>query len=728
MKNKNENKKTLKKIAIFVCAVICLATLLSVCALTLTSCADKWTGEAAYVQVSKKGDKINVEIPVGDGVDSKNVFLFGINMWESGAELGGIAPLCEAKVKGSKATAEIEVSGNLSEMLCKGYLFAKRDDAGAFVPLTGVYYATNPGNSHGKNKVDEDGYPTGMKGTVGSVADALDLESSSAVVTVNLSDLMSAEGGKGTIPYVWSGLTYYANRDAIESLDKQIKGYTDAGVYVYLEIVQTTPREKLSGGLKTVVLDAPAGKNGYALNMYDREGASRICGMFDLLAGRYGSGGENGKASAFIIGRNVNNLGQWYAGDSGDGAVLNYAKAVRAAYNILLAHTPDGRVYISVNNNWNVADSGNFTVRDMMVSFNNQVGTEGDFFWQVAIEANASDPSDSSIWDDPQATGKSDFISPANIETLVNQLSTDMYKCGGMQRHVLLNRFYVGGSDEKYRTASYAFAYYKCLYTGSVDGLLYDAIRESNAAMLGVIAGIDDENCPDLSFVSAVIGEKWDRIYKKLSKDAGIRATERSTNGADHSYDGVTVITDFSSGDTFGFKPLDADYVELRYSEARGKAALYAPISAGGERAGVVSSSLSRKALKEVGYLGVTAMIESSATDAVVTLRLSGYDKKGIEHVFVGETTVATGAWTSVYFDVQDFVKKIDSDTVTVSVTTLSQLGETDGIWLSEMVTEAPMKGGFPMWIIVVLIVLAVVGGCVAFVMWFRKNYTFVRE
>ncbi len=728
MKKQIEIKKNPNRIATFVCGLICLATVLSVCALTLVSCADKWADEAAYVQVEKKGERIKAEIPVGKDVDSKNIFLFGINIWEDGSALREDQILTKAKIKGGEARAEIEIGGNLAEALCKGYLFARKEDSGEYTPITGVYYVTNPREARKKVKGDEDSFPSGMKGATGSVSQLLDLEVSATSVTVNLSDLMSAKGGAGTIPYIWNGLTYYADRDAIEALDKQIKDYTDAGIYVYLEIIQTTPREKLDDGIKNIVLDAPAGKNGYALNMTDREGTARICGMLDLLAGRYGSGGEYGRASAFIIGRNVNNMSKWYAGVGGEAAVLNYAKAVRAAYNILLAHTPDGRVYISIDNNWGVADAGDLTAQDLMVSFNNKVGTEGDFFWQLAVEANSSDRADSSIWDDPQATGRSDFISPANIETLVNQLSTEMYKCGGKQRHVLLNRFFVGGSDENARAASYAFAYYKCLYAETVDGLMYDAAAESGEKTVEVISTIDDKNCTDLSFVSSLIGEKWNRIYKKHSKDADIRVTDRSSNGDDHSSDGVTVLTDFGRGYTFGFKPLASEYVELRYSEEKGRPTLYAPITLNTDEGGVVSSSLNRKSLKEAGYLGISAKIDSASSEATVTLRLSGYDKKGIEYVFVGETNVKTNEWTNVYFDIEEFVKDIDEDTVTVSVMTGSQNKDVSGLWLSEMVTEEPMKGGFPVWIIIVLIVAAVIGGGTAFVMWFRKNYTFVRE
>ena len=744
MKIKANMKKISKRTATFVCAVLCLATVLAVCVIPLTSCSsNKWVGESAYVELSKKGDTITAEIPISESVDKNTeVYLFGIDPWQNATELNADQLLAEAKVKKENAKAKIEVGSNLSEMLCKGYLFAKKESSGSYTPITGVYYVTEPGIA---GKKDKNAESAPVKGAVGTVSQLLDLGAGSTVVTVNLSDLMCVEGGEGSIAYVWDGLTYYASRAAVEALDKKVRDYTDAGIFVYLEIVQTTPASQLPERLQSVVFDVPEGKLGYALNMTDREGASRICGMFDLLAKRYGSGGANGSASAFIIGRNANDMSNWQAsGLDPEEGMLNYAKVVRSAYNILLSYNPMGKVYISLNNKWNITDAGGYNVNQMLEVFSLQINSEGDFMWHVSIEANASDVSDSSIWDDAGAEGRSDFISPSNIETLTNQLAAGRYKCAGEQRRVLLNRFVVGGTDEKARAASYAYAYYKCLANGTVDGLMYGNVSNQYAGLLPdalgnaseiatMVATVDDKSCADLSFVSSLIGEKWDRAYEKCSEDSAIRSTVRKTSGNDHSNDGIATITDFSGGNMYGFKAsISAKYAELRYSEEKQSPALYAALSPSGvgDRAGVISSSLNKKSLKDAGYLGISTMIESASGNAVVTLRLSGYDKKGIEHVFVGETTVAANAWTDVYFDVEDFVEEIDEDTVTVAVMAHSNSTEgVSGLWMSEIVTEAPMKGGFPVWLIIVLIIAAaVIAGGVIFVRWFRKNYTFVKE
>jgi hypothetical protein len=341
------------------------------------------------------------------------------------------------------------------------------------------------------------------------------------------------------------------------------------------------------------------------------------------------------------------------------------------------------------------------------------------------------------------ASGKSNFVSPANIEVLGNQLSADIYKCGGKERNIVLNRFVIGGFDEEARAASYAFAYYKCLSLGVVDGIIYGAMTDGDGDVAGcglltdgglerkkiadVVSGIDDRIDTDLDFVSALVGSKWDYLYKKFSNDAIVSCSVNMSGGSQHSNDETCTVTNFSKGDSFGFLPSEgARFVELRYSDDLERPVLYAeldPKTASG-KAGILSSAVPSKVIDGVGYIGVVANISSYSSESVVTLRISGYDNAGVEHIYTARTTVPTNEWTTFYCGVEDFARSVDADSVRIAVFAESA----DGIYLAELIAEAPEKEGFPTWIIVVLIILAVCGGLTAFVLWFRKNYTFVRE
>ena len=741
MKIKKQFKSMKKRIATFVCVLVSLATLLSACAIFAVSCGNKNAQkDSSFVRIKDGGKTLSAAIPVDEGIDGKDIYLFAIDLWRDGIGASD-KPVAEAKISGGEARAEVKIDSNLSEMLCKGYLFARKIAEDAYSPITGIYYATNPREAYKNAKDNEDEAVAPMKGAIGNVSQLLDLGARSTVVTVELGDFMLGGFEEDSVPYVWNGLTYYASSEALDELDKTLRLYSDAGVYVYLELVQTKSKSELPRGVSGIAFDAPKGRKGYALNMTDPEGTARICGLFDLLSERYGNGGENGRASAFIIGRNVNDMTNWYAGGpSGERGVHNYIKAVRAAYNILLSHTPEGRVYISVNNGWNVADNGGFTTRDMLSSFNNLVGAEGDFYWCAAVESNASDLSDSSIWDDPMASGKSNFISPANIEVLTNQLAADIYRCDGMERRILLNRFVVGGFDEEARAASYAYAYYKCLSVGAVDSVIYGAVTDGDIAGGGllnadssrkkiadIVCNIDDENGIDLSFASALIGSKWDYLYNKFNKDAITRHAVFTEGGSEHSNDETRIIADFSDGDSFGFVSSEGTrFTELRYSPELERPVLYAqrdPSAASG-KVGVISSAISADLFEKTGYLGISAFIGSVTNEAVITVRLSGLDNEGIEHVFTAYTDIRTNEWVEFYCDVEMFTDDIEEETVQLAIF----VEDAEELYISELVGEAPEKTGLPGWIIALIIVLAVGGALTVFIIWFRKNYTFVRS
>ena len=276
MKNKKRYENNKKRIATFVCALISLATVLSLCAVILVSCGNgNVQKDSSYVRVKDGGKTISAAIPVDEGTDGDDLYLFAIDLWQDGISSSD-KPCAEAKIKGGEARAELSVDRNLSEMLCKGYQFARKVSEDSYTPITGVYYVTNPYDVSEGERTE-----TSMtKGAVGSVSQLLDVGADATVVTVELGELMASEYSEGCIPYVWNGLTYYAVKEKLEALDKTVRLYSDAGICVYLELVQTKAVSQLPVGVKKIVFEMLPGKNGYALNMTDPEGASRICGLF----------------------------------------------------------------------------------------------------------------------------------------------------------------------------------------------------------------------------------------------------------------------------------------------------------------------------------------------------------------------------------------------------------------------------------------------------------------
>jgi len=734
-------------------ALFLAMTLLCGMALSLIGCSsDKnYESQTNYLRVSADGEKLEMKVTITE-TGLEKVSLFALDIWQSTSDIANMTPIAECKVKDNVVSLKHKLEGDLTEALCKGYVLAKLENSG-YKPVSGMYYVSNPRDIHKKSEKDENVPLTNIKGAIGSASQLIDLGASSTVVTVNVGKLIAPAGGIGTIPYTWSGYTCYVNRTEVEKLDREIKSYSDAGIYVFLELVQTYSYDELSEGTKSIAFTSAENAEGYALNMTDRDGAVKICGLFDFLAGRYANGGENGSAKAFIIGRTVNNYTKHYAGaDSAKASAQNYMAAVRAAYTVLTSHTPEGRVYVSVDNNWNVS---NDNAREFLSTIAGMADDGGDFYWQVAIEANASDATLSSIWNDDLTGEQPNFISPANIEVLSSLLSTGQFTCNGMRRNILLNRFAVGGSNEDARAASYAYAYYKCLDTKNVDGLIYAKVVDSPSDVLKngllsaesdgklaqkkvigtVFSSIDNADDGQTNSLGSTVGSVWDKLYGDNRKNATKRDVIRSGFSSSHSGDSATVLTTFSNGDTFGFTPVaSAEYAELRYSSQWERPTLYVDFmtESSSEGAGVTTSSLKTKDLKGIGFIGISALAMTEGSSEVdITVRLSGYKKNGVEKVLVCMGRYTSNNWVDLYCDVKDFLKDIKSDEIklTVLASASDGNGTAENLWLAQVMTEAPVNNGLPTWLLITIIVAAVliVGGTV-FVIWFKKNFTFVRE
>ena len=740
--------RSLKRISTAALALIILCSAF----LSMFGCAAKGTSESDYyAKLQKEGKKISVTAPVNS--DKRDVFLFAIEPWEKADAIENREPLTKAKVKNREAKSSLSIEeGQLLNMLCKGYVFGMiSEDGKSYSPVSDVFYITNPKELHedGK-KIDESALTGNLKGLVGTPSQLIELGASSTMITVDLGELLVDEGGDDAISTVWNGVSIHFDREVVEALDHKVQAFTEAGISVYFEIVQTYSYGALDGRIKNIVFEDAPRASAYALNMQNRDGFDAICGAFNMLAERY-SGGDYGQVDSFVIGRDVNNFRSSYSsGLDTQEAISNYSTAVRMAYNLLIAHNPNGRVYIALGNNWSVSDTGSIGAKEMLISFTNLAEDGGDYFWQLAISANASDSSNSSIWVDALATDSSQFISPANLEMLSLMLSTSAYKCNGLERNILLSHFSICGLNEDAQAASYAYAYYKALDSGKVNALIYDKAVDgegdslrSGAYALGangtpqakkltsVFESVDNGTVGDISYISALIGEGWNNLYKPLAKDALRRNAIKGNSSSDQGKTELSVIASFDNGSYFGFTPISAEYVELRYADGKNNPSLYVSLDSEftGDKAGAVTDKLSLDQIKKAGYLTVTSRIDSESADSSLTICLSGYDKSGKAISYIATNRISSNEWVEISYNIEEFLKLVDEDELRLSVTAGSVDGnDPDGLWISRISTEAPDQKPFPMWIIWLLISVVIVGGLAGFVIWFRKNYTFVRE
>ncbi len=747
MRLKGMTKKLALKFAVPVLAVMLILPLV------LVGCSSKTDDDSdIYVKLINDGKKIEMAAPVSD--DKRDVFLFAIDRWQTASDIASMKPIADAKVKNGDGKASFKTeSYNIYEMLCKGYLFGMISSDGKYYePVSDTFYITNSVELN-DNWKDVDLYsPDGdIKGLVGSPAQLMDLGAKKTVITVDIGKLLSGTGGAGKISVIWNGVTCHIDRNELEALDIEVKSFEAAGVKVGLELVLKTKPEELHEELKCIAFETATDASGYAFNMTNRGGATKISALLNFISERY-SGNGNGKVEALIIGKRVNDMAQYYAsGLKSEEAVKNYLSAVRTAYNLFLAYNPNGRVYIALGNNWRAAQNGGLNANEFLTTFTNLAENGGDFFWQVGLEANASDASSSAIWKDELSSVDPRFISPANLENITDVLATSAYLYKGMQRNLLLTNFRIGGREADKQAASYAYAFYKCLDAKNVDGLIYgqavdyeddtlnaglysnDGVNIPELKKIGeVFESVDNVKTVDVAYISGILGGTWNDLYDKHVDSAIRRHVTRESATANHSKEEISVLADFSGGSKCNFLRLSSEYTELRYSDAWSRPVLYTALSPAfaGDGSGVISKSIDFKSVKDAGYLTVTAKVDSVGDNIAMTVTIAGYDKDGVEHVYKATNEVRTGEWVEMYYDIGDFVEHVESDTISLAVTVQSTGADSEptGLWISKVSAEAPDHKPFPWWIVWIAVGVAAAGGITAFIIWFRKNYTFVRE
>ena len=729
--------------------VLCVLVLMLTAAFALSSCSRPAVeDENSYLRLISGGKKLEIKAELGVS-DVENVGLFAIEPWQTESDIKNMLPLAECNVNDGVAHLKYTVEDELSVALCRGYLFGAITDNG-YTPVSGVFYVSNPRDAH-KTGSDEDSPLGNIKGAIATPYQLLDLGAGSTVVTVDISEILAPEGGTGQIGFIRNGYSCYVNRDAVERLDRQIKSYTDAGIYVFLELIQSKSYDELPAGLKCIAFPGAKNASGYALNMSDKAGAIKLCGLFNFLSERYSSGGEYGTAEAFIIGRNVNNFPKFYAGESSsERSVINYMSAVRAAYSILLSHTPSGRVYVAIDNNWNIS---NYNARDFLATAAAVADDGGDFFWQLSIEANSSNAALSAIWTDNIFSDLPDFVSPANIEVISNLLKTGQYTCAGKTRNILLNRFAVGGSNEEERAASYAYAYYKCLDSGNVDGLIYASYSDptdggiknglctaptasgasENKLIADIFTTIDCLSDGQVLSIGKTVGTAFDTLYENNREKAELRRVTMIGESRDTSEKNIEIVTSFSDGDTFGFSGVSAEYVELRHQDGLDRPILHARLTTdgGADGAGVISGLLKTDVIRSSGYIGISGMASGVGTREIdVTVRISGKDKNGNEMVLIGMSRTANGAWFESYYDLTEFLNDVKGSEVDIAllVSPTDGGGSVSDLWISQIAAAEPAPTPMPSWIGFTLIGVLVAIALVALIIWFRKHYTLVRD
>ena len=570
------------------------------------------------------------------------------------------------------------------------------------------------------------------------IADAQELGISHTVINVPVNEYLQADKKSHSLSYVFYNQTYYFDQDKIDYLDHRIKVLSEAGVKVYIDVLLTAPSETMDRRLNCLYYDnAGTSAEFYAFNMQNQESVQYLEAFLTFLAERYTREDRAyGFAGSFIMGYEVNsNRNSNAMGSLTLDSYLNaYIAAFRVADTALRSVYANGCVYVSLGNNFNRESSDGQTSADPMVdyagrtfldAFNEKVKYAGNIPWRVAVNPYASDESNTSYWNDPEATNDEDtpYITMKNIGVLTDYLSKETFLYRNAPRRVLISEFGVSADPNtaavSTQAAAIAYAYYTAVANPNIEALIYHRhVDHELEAQAGLYFGLwrhtdgsvqtplsrktaynvfkymdTNKNVTTTAPCLTMLGvNSWDKLIPGFKESSAQKRVllEIVPVAADEAENGYSsrLLCAFSNGDLYNFYPSDnTNVVELRAdTSGSGQSVLYAASLCDNvnEYMGVSSVFSSKLNLRSAEYIKLIVKGEApkGVTDLSLMMRL--YTKSGI--VLEGVGQIKNGEWTTVVFPLDKF-------------TELSDTADALKIWIKPYDPTTAMVGSYSLWL-----------------------------
>lgn len=274
--------------------------------------------------------------------------------------------------------------------------------------------------------------PRSKKGLAGFNANPTQIEDldalglSSVTVNIFMGEHLRSQPGPDRVPFQFDGKTYYADRNAVERLDKTMLEAAKRNLIVSAIILIPKP-EAIADPIVSKVLAHPdADPSGiYPMpNLTTAEGVEYYAAGLDFLAARYSRPDKKYGRIHNWIAQNEVDVG-WVWTNAGEKSALTYMdlyhKSMRAIHYIARKYNPHARVFISLDYYWNwTAEKHGYLPKellDMLLDFSK---AEGDFEWAIAQHPYPETLVDPRTWEDKKAEFNinTPMITFKNIEVL----------------------------------------------------------------------------------------------------------------------------------------------------------------------------------------------------------------------------------------------------------------------------------------------------------------------
>lgn len=330
--------------------------------------------------------------------------------------------------------------------------------------------------------------PTKKGLQVQMVDDALALGIHHAGVNVSLGALFHTTELPGSRRFSFEGREWFIHERYAAALDAQIRPLSEKGVLVYLILLAYPTKQPDKDQLLLHPAARDDGKyNIAAFNTATAEGLALYRALIAFLAERYsGKHPEYGHVWGWIIGNEVNSQWLWYnlGNMPVQEAASEYEKAVRAAHEVIRAHRPNARCYLSFDHHWNTSMPGisaleAYKTRDFLDTFARLARERGDFEWHVAHHPYPDNLGNPRTWLDKDAHPNADspHITFKNLEVACRYMQHPELLWQGKPRRIILSEQGIhclkNAEGDTLQAAGFAYAWEKVIRQDGIDALIW---------------------------------------------------------------------------------------------------------------------------------------------------------------------------------------------------------------------------------------------------------------
>ncbi|MBE6582375.1 MAG: hypothetical protein E7648_03830 [Ruminococcaceae bacterium] len=603
-------------------------------------------------------------------------------------EISSLAPFSQANAENGRVSFALEYDVSDHSAVLYGYVLAIKSSDG-YTPLTNARYIDNISEfSHNNRPIFK---ATTVKGLeVQYIADAQLIGVGQTVVHVKLNELISNDPEKSTA-FVYGADRYLIDNEALTLLDYRVKTLSDAGINVHINYILTFD----ANADEALYYPDAKGESDtiFAPNVSSFDNAKTFAAVMHHLAERYSlSDAKYGFCGSYILGYEVNNT--YESHNSGKSDLISNAKdyaaylrfadlAVRSAYS-------KGKVYASVSNVWNAADSelvGVFGARDFLTEVSKRVY---DVNFGIAVNPYPSDLQMTEFWLDEKATETLDteYLTMKNITVLNEFLSQKEILCNGKIRSVIIPEFGVSGvygeESEKKQAAAYALAFYNAsrlptleafVWHRHVDhnyeiGLNYGLYssseltleRKEKKEIYDIFAAVDCFDSESVKIIKALCSRLPVKDYEELIKNTATRTRviltipSVSASISSSRFDSSTIF-DFSKS-LYSFYPTDnTNYIEQK-KEGKTQFMRIASLRLSPfEHMGAGINLEDGMSMAGAEYLTVRVRVNASCKNADFVFMVDGNSRNG-RATLRFSSTIPTNEWVTLKFPVHSLTRK----------------------------------------------------------------------